>query len=166
MKLIRLGTFETNSSSCHSITIQNSNGVYNDIPSLDESGNLLLTSHEFGCEIDDYYGFDAKAAYLAVYLRDWSGVNQEQFKATFENVLKEVTGAESIIYEKNFWRTEERSYVSNDKTVTYQASLGEGYIDHQSVECGALDYIFQDIEEMKNFLFNSSSELHTDNDSH
>ena len=49
MRLIRNKVFETNSSSCHSISIT-SDMELNDIPTPDEYGNLFIESGEFGWE--------------------------------------------------------------------------------------------------------------------
>lgn len=165
MRLIRNKVFETNSSSCHSISIT-SDMELNDIPTPDEYGNLFIESGEFGWEQDEYNSWWGKAAYLIVYIRDWSGESQEKYKQLFEYVVKEVTGAETITYEELFWKTEEKSYEYEGVTRTYQSKLGEGYIDHQSVEDRDLDYMFEYVNEMKKFLFSSNSVLETDNDNH
>jgi len=165
-KLVRKNVFETNSSSCHSITIDNSNGVYNNVPKVDNEGNVFINSGEFGWEIEDYQDFGSKASYLSVYIRDWSNENKDKFKEIFESVLKEVTGCEKVEYEEDFWKQEERSYESDGKIKTYFSSLGDGYIDHQSVEDRDLDYMFENTQTMKDFLFSSNSILQTDHDNH
>ena len=176
-KLIRKGVFETNSSSCHSISV-NESMVYNDIPKLDFSGNILLNSGEFGWEVETYHDFESKAAYLIVYIRDWCGDKKEEFKNILESIIKEVSGCESISYEDNFWETEKVSYEEttwnsvtkqSEKTGEvryYDRNLGEGYIDHQSVEDKDCHFLFENIETLKSFLFNSASYIETDNDNH
>jgi len=164
-KLIRHSVFETNSSSCHSICVKKGMEL-NNIPYVDTSGNIEIPSGEFGWEINSYDDFYSKAAYLAIYIRDWSDNNLEKFKELFESIIKEFTGCETISYEDKFWDTEIREYEYEGTKRTYKSKLGEGYIDHQSVEDNDLDYLFDYIELMKVFLFSSQSVLHTDNDNH
>lgn len=165
-QLVRHNVFETNSSSCHSITISSKDTNLNDIPMPNQSGEIELRSGEFGWEISEYNGFYEKAAYLIVYIRDWSGKDCIQYKEIFERIIKEMTQCETIVYEPLFWDSEEQTYEWEGETRSYVAPLGEGYIDHQSVECRDLDYMFEDTEQMKFFLFNSNSVLYTDNDNH
>lgn len=103
MKTTRLKTFETNSSSSHSIVLNNSkrqDTLYVD----PETKTVTIGRHEFGWGHDEYDGAYAKASYA---LQDTEGdeFNFEQVKAA----IKEVTGAENV------------------------ELTGEGYIDHQSV---------------------------------
>lgn len=87
MIIKRLFAFETNSSSCHSISITNDSQL-NDIPIPDENGNISLYGGEFGWEYEVYSDFYSKAAYLMVYIRDW--VKNESlaklFKAKFDSL--------------------------------------------------------------------------------
>ncbi len=167
-KLIRKGVFETNSSSCHSITIEGKSGVYDDIPTVEKDGSIFIRSGEFGWEIENYDDFGSKASYIAVYIRDWvrDEVKKSAFKEIFENIIIETTGCDRVEYENFFWDQEETTYEHNGKIEKYMSSLGEGYIDHQSVESSDYDYLFEDIDKLKNFLFNSNSILHTDNDNY
>lgn len=165
-KLVRNSVFETNSSSCHSISIADKVD-FNDVPSPNAEGNIHITSGEFGWEEDSYRGFFDKASYLAVYIRDWAKEEKESFKQIFENLIKETTACYNITYEDSFWDFEERSYKGSDgNQVVYQAKLGYGYIDHQSVEDKDLHYLFTDVDKLKAFLFCSNSILETDNDNH
>ena len=164
-KLIRQNVFETNSSSCHSISVTYDTKL-NDIPSPNDDGEIHIWAGEFGWEYSNYSDFGSKSSYLAVYIRDWTSEKLDEFRKIFENLIKEVSGAENIVYDKNFWTFEERSYTSGDTIRTYRSSLGEGYIDHQSVEDNDLHYMFEDVSQMKLFLFSSKSQLTTDNDNH
>jgi len=162
-QLIRHSVFETNSSSCHSISIAQGMEL-NNIPYPDNNGNIKIESGEFGWEVDSYNDFDSKASYLIVYIRDWSRGKKEEFRNIFENVIKEQTGCENILYEDQFWDIETKEYEYEGKVRSYESNLGRGYIDHQSVEDGDLDYMFENISEMKDFLFCTGSVLYTDND--
>lgn len=177
MKLIRNSVFETNSSSCHSISVD-STMILNNIPTPDENGEIFIGSRDFGWEYHKYNYFYDKAAYLIVYIRDWTGSKVDEFKAIFENVVSEVTGCTKILYEDNFWvgteqsyperkyNEETKTYEETGKIITYTSYTGGGYIDHQSVEDRDLHYMFEDINSMKSFLFSSNSVLTTDNDNH
>lgn len=172
MKIIRQKTFETNSSSSHSISISDTK-ILNDIPIPDENGIVTLKSGEFGWEDVVYDDFYDKAAYLIVYIRDWVKTKlKEKFRNILENLIKEKSGCIEIKYENLFWDREEKSHIDeNGETITYYSYLGKGYIDHQSVENQDRNYLFDvnDIDyvegELENYLFNNNSFLQTGNDS-
>lgn len=146
---IRRNTFETNSSSSHSITINNKGGLHSyDIPIteyfFDEKNNsehkncIILHGGEYGWGEDTFSSAMEKANYVA---QEIEHTDNEELKAWFEEVLKEETGAEEIVY-----------------------NLGDGYIDHQSV--GTVYDSISSKEELKNFIFCRSSVLVIDNDNH
>jgi len=177
-KLIRHAVFETNSRSCHSISISNSVEI-NDSIYPNEDGNIELTGGTFGWEVEDYNDADTKANYIAVMItmlrssrkRYRDVINQgkdpvEHFKyyslppfaeehyvrckKNFEEVLKEQTSCNKVIY--NF---------SDDwDHVNYS------YIDHQSFENKEDAQWLLDKDQIKAFIFNKNSVLHTDNDNH
>lgn len=164
MKLVRNKVFETNSSSCHSISIAESDGIYESLP-VSDVGIVNINSGEFGWEQEGYNSSDTKASYIAVYIRDWCKGKEDEFRQIFESLIKEHTGCEEVIYEDNFWDKEERSYRDRDgKLVTYMSKIGEGYIDHQSVEDNDYHYLFENPSLLKEFIFNPKSTLTTDND--
>lgn len=176
-KLIRKGVFETNSSSCHSISISHD---FTTLDTLypDEYGNIVLNGGEFGWEIADYHDPETKANYVAVMLlhleekkkyyeehrdneesQEWMKYydllqftyeNYEKCKKIFEKVIKEQTGCNSIIYKCD---------------LDYNSS-NWSYIDHQSFEIKSDAEWLLDEQEVKMFIFNPNSELHTDNDNH
>lgn len=140
MKQQRNGVFETNSSSTHSITISTNPEHLLDtiIPEID--GTITLGSGDYGWENETYTDARSKADYVTIYIRDWSGPNTEDFKKVFEDLLKAQTGCKEVILDD------------------------DGYIDHQSIEDHDLDYMFQDVEQLKHFIFNKGSYLDTGND--
>lgn len=88
--VIRKGVFETNSSSMHSITIGDKNGVLEHVP-LDPD-NITLTidcSIDFGWGIEDYSDAISKMAYCVL---------DELDPQIFEKVVKKQTGAKVIKY--------------------------------------------------------------------
>lgn len=138
---VREGFFETNSSSSHSITMGAGEIDYCRImagtPIAIIDGRL-----EFGWEQDEYNDSPTKAAYAWIYIRDWAeGEKQVKFKELFEDVVKSQLGVDEI------------QYID-----------GYGYIDHQSAEEGLLDWLFDDADVLRNFIFNRNTWLETDND--
>ena len=147
MKIVRKSVFETNSSSCHSISIE-SGDVYTSItPNSDNK--IVLDPMEFGWETENYNDPISKLTYSWIYVEDWSGENKEKFHKILSDVVCEHTGADEIIMKS-----------SGKSWCEY------GYIDHQSVECGALNYLFDDPQQLKEFIFSSKSVLRTDNDNY
>ena len=152
VRLVRHG-FETNSSSAHSITLGES-AVYDSITPNDE-GVIVLREYEFGWEWETYTTVEARLAYAYIYARDWSGGYRTHFMDTLETVVRNHTGATAIVMGRtNEWGNYDE-YAEED--------IG-GYIDHQSVENGELDYLFQDPTLLKKFIFNAGSTIETGND--
>lgn len=149
MKQIRRGIFETNSSSSHSISLADRDGLM-DTLALDEKGNVVLNGGEFGWEEEQYSDAQSKASYMAIYAMDWAGKNKNKFIKILKDVIKKQTKCNDVIfnfstdYDKDNW----------------------SYIDHQSVEDKDYDYLFEDEEKLRQFIFNPNSILTTDNDNH
>ena len=149
-KLIRYGVFETNSSSCHSISIDenNKNFIASDLY-VDTNGYVTLTGGEFGWEQKEYFDALTKANYCAqdIYGYDWSSDSyslDEYKKNMLIDVIKEQTGCDDVVFDLD--------------------SLRGGYIDHESH--GTSYEAFQNKETLRNFIFNSNSYLETDNDNY
>lgn len=140
MKIIRSSVFETNSSSCHSISVHSDDVSTYDTLYPDRDGVLTFTGDEFGWEFAKYHDAITKAEYLVTLFKVHGKSNQE----LFERVVLDHTGAKSIVY---------------DMKGDYDA-----YIDHQSIE-NPDDPIFHlTYETMKDFIFNPNSVLMTGND--
>ena len=151
MKLIRNKCFETNSSSCHSISI--ARGDVNMLDSITPGSNgiIELDPMEFGWEEDTYYDAISKLTYAWIVARDWSPSDdiRDTRMQMIQRVVCEHTKAESVVFldrGKNSW--------------------DDGYIDHQSVEGDQMGEIFQDDLSLRDFVFNAQSYLVTDNDNH
>lgn len=151
-KLIRKSVFETNSSSCHSISISSADCVYDGITPASDN-KIYLSPGEFGWEIARYNDPISKLTYCWIYAEEWVGDDEEEFHEILNRVVCEHTGADGIVMEK-------------DEGNSWCANGYHGYIDHQSVECRDLDHLFYDEEKLKNFIFNPNSVLMTDNDNH
>ena len=148
MRKVRQSVFETNSSSTHSLSIASfRKGDLMDTIPLDDFGNVSLNGGEFGWKVEDYTDALTKANYTAIYIEQWvpSPEIKEQFKKVFVDIIKEQTGCNEVVFNFN------ENY---------------SYIDHQSVEGGELDYLFESAETLREFIFNPRSVLHTDNDNH
>lgn len=156
-KNIRHGVFETNSSSTHSISIGNSGQLLDTLPINDE-GNVIIQPGEFGWEQETYNDAYTKAQYLAVYCRDWSGDKKDEFFTNLKDVILKQTKANDVIFDLFKDEKEERYF--------YPGCYDTGYIDHQSVESQDYHHVLEDKNNIRNFIFDKSSWLETDNDNH
>ena len=146
MKKIRQGVFETNSSSTHSISInENTEGILDTIYT-DSDGVIRLEGGDFGWEWQRYNDAETKANYCFsdVTYNDWQDndklviKDQEKYDMLVK-VIKDHTGAKHVEFEQ------------------------KGYgIDHQSK--GTASDAFASEETLKNFLFDPQSVLFTGND--
>lgn len=139
MKNIRKGVFETNSSSTHSVHIDESTDLFDTSLLPNSEGVITLTGGEFGWEWDKFNDASNKANYAAI---QSSGVIREML----EEALKSQTGAKSINYR----------FSDNYDDHDYWA-----YIDHQST--GMLNFL-DSVEKVRNFIFNPNCWLFTGND--
>lgn len=138
---IRKSVFETNSSSSHSITIGIGTEWDNIIPN--EKGNIILEGGEFGWECDSFNDALTKANYCAIdFLHDKELIEQ------LKRVIKDYTNCNKVKIKAD------ESYESPNWS----------YIDHQS--SGTIRSRYFTDEELKNFIFNKSCILYTDNDNH
>lgn len=160
---IRIGVFETNSSSTHTISIANSNEFSSYVP---ESHVIFFGSGEFGWENEVYHSDKNKADYL------WTGIvtsgifnaeTIEKIKNSIQLLLARydcMTCFEPYKVEK--YETCDREYTTFAKT--------HGYIDHSDELSEFLRALFPDnegaIDEQLflNFLFNPYSYIETGND--
>lgn len=140
MKTIRQNAFETNSSSTHSITINDKSGVFESI-SPDYDGVIRLTGGEFGWGWSKHDDAVTKANYCAVVALD------DEFKTQLLiDTIKNHTGAKSVeIICSSDWDDDNRSY-----------------IDHQSH--GRAELAFSNEDTLKNFIFDRKSVLFLGND--
>jgi len=142
MNTIRKSIFETNSSSTHSISIDDTMINYSSI-TPDENGNIILIGGQFDWEEKDFYDALTKANYCAIdQLRNESNIKM------LKKVLIEQTGANDVILD----------FSGDYKHKNWS------YIDHQSL--GTSDEAFESEETLRNFIFGRESVLHTDNDNH
>lgn len=138
-KLVRKGVFETNSSSSHSIALATEDKQFVlDTIYPNQHGEIHLTGGEFGWDWFKHNDAETKANYAAV---DFD--NDEQLTEMLHEVIKEQTGATSVI---------------NDFTSEYSGG-NYSYIDHDSH-----GIVPRHREGLKNFIFNKNSWLFGGND--
>lgn len=141
-KKIRRGFFETNSSSSHSITfaqdfvLDNSLGV--------DEGICTIYAGEFGWEVVDYYDARTKASYALTYAKVCGEID---LFIMLTEAIKEMTGCTYVEFKA----------IGHDDW---------GYIDHQSISSQVPQGAFESKQSLINFIFNSETLLHTDNDNH
>ncbi len=150
---IRKSIFETNSSSCHSISLSpDMNLIPQPHLTLNDKNQIVLddTTTQFGWEIEDYTDPMSKLSYLII-----DNYEHPEKMALIREAVKEYTGYEI------------------DPAVEQKiesADCCEIYIDHES--CGITNEVIYgtDLDLIKNnivnFVFNPNSVLHTDNDNH
>lgn len=151
-KLIRHGVFETNSSSCHSISIARGAQLY-DTLEPDMNGIIVITPGEYGWEERQLFDPEEKASYALTFANTGAGQDEiDRMTNMLIEVIKKHTGCKQVVFD----------------TITTWGDDGYGYIDHQSAayENGDCLEAFQSKENLKELLFNPSSYIETDNDNH
>lgn len=168
MKVTRRAVFETNSSSTHSISISN-------IGALKFPTSIFMTFDDFGWEINTHYDAQTKLSYVLTgiqYRHGWQTHYPDNYWT--DDVVKnsfDVLRKNAILTSKYFqWLVEMLQENSIEILDGYSSTTDDfGYIDHQSID--VLDELWSEDEatfksNMKNFIFNSNSYLHTDNDNY
>jgi hypothetical protein len=154
MKLIRLKTFETNSSSCHSVVVYKGDYTVNvGILIPDDNGIIYLYAQYFGWNRESFEDAGSKALYLLL-----SYGNSED-RRIVEEVIKEVTGATNLcMHGGKPFRGDSSDF---DSRYDYSG------IDHQSEHLGREETTINGIPDkdlIKRFIFCDKSILWTDND--
>lgn len=139
---IRRWVFETNSSSTHSISIEEW-----DMDFKSDNWIIEIETWEFWRSWWYYYDFYTKASYLRTWIvNEWNWTHEKIFKET----ISEFTWCEVVC-----------------KRWSWDEYYPDWYIDHQSI--GKWDFFSEyseseSKEKIKKFLFNSSSSLYIWND--
>ncbi len=139
--LVRNGTFETNSSSSHTISICEKTDFFT--PAYQEE--IVISGGDFGWGPDTLTSFQDRLDYVGQMIWEFMAhspkTNHDNPQLTLEDLLKDQTGC---------------------KTVTWNKSrLSQGYVDHQSLDSSIFNQ-----EDMKNLLFRTGSYIEIDNDNH
>ena len=155
---IRYGTFETNSSSTHSLTLRPNYSLEPNYLRVFKDGYIHVELGEFGWEIENYTDQYHKLSYLLTMIQYFNGLN------TYWTNSREERDQEirALMLTEDFQRI-------NEAVAAYAGCEGiiidpsEGYIDHQSVECSSLDEFLP--TDILDFIFGAIV-VHTDNDNH
>lgn len=154
---IRRKTFETNSSSTHSICICKSDEEI-EIPEEMEI-ELKDYNYEFGWEYTEWNNPTEKLAYiiLGIIARSWHYTSLTEACSQIEKILNnlsefgvkkvKITGLEIILYDK-------KCYIDNK----------ESYVDHGSEMGELIEEILNNKDSLKNFLFSYKSFILGGND--
>lgn len=186
--LICHNVFETNLSSCHSLSLQTNkdgepetNPVFFDNYKIDDNGVLSFDTDEYGWGMAELYSFYDKLSYVMTYCITTD--RYEDFMFVLK-VLHDVTQFQSLYYEKfnllvGTWNDDtERVEFVNDAMVKFVFAEDldiynffkrvnketYSYIDGQSIDL--LNDVIKDEYKLKNLLFCKQSYIQTDNDNH
>lgn len=140
---IRMGVFETNSSSTHAICITKKKDNYK-IPK-----HIDFEFGEFGWECDEYSDICNKASYLITAIFSFSKSKVDEKLAQLKNILDSHNITYSIPEPKvksDMWRGKEYYYYD----------LGYNYIDHVEETQDFVDAVLSDSEKLFRYLFGNS----------
>lgn len=149
---VRRGTFETNSSSTHSICITKEDTSM-EIP---KELRVNIKDYEFGWEYEKYGSTDEKFAYLIMGVTAGYNDNFIETSQKLDKLLKiigqwvksiHIEGLDVVCYNKE----------------TYYSSY-DGYVDHASELEEMVNALLQDDEMLKRYLFSDDSSILTGND--
>lgn len=121
----------------HSIVIDDSGDASDTIP-VNEDGTVIINAMKFNSNINCITDAISKASYVYLYIRDWSNDRRDEFIEIFNDLIKEHVGAIDVIF---------------DDTST------KGFIKHQMVRDDDLNYLFDNTELLRQFIFNPKSTL-------
>ena len=183
---IRKGVFETNSSSSHSLTI--SDGEIVGQPSVSLVKNIrngdyyiIVSGGDFGWAEEDFYDTDTKLSYLFTYLFGNHSENKLKFFITehtddgllFTDSLEWVEFMKYISDSDMAYDDEKVDMINRVVDVVteftgyglaFSDNSFSGYIDHQSASLPREEGLLTCDYNIRQFLFNSKSSLHTGND--
>ena len=162
MITIRKNTFETNSSSCHSITF--ATGKPTNLP----KDFVLSYDGEFGWSGSCYLPMD-KASYYMIAMILW--IEDDNRFPSFEEKVEEITKRTNNLIE--YARSVGVNMVLDGEMEFdedgYDIVKDMGYIDHQSAPSEDIDCMGlakMDAEDAFNWIFNGSACVDIDNDNH
>lgn len=163
MRQIREGVFETNSSSCHSVSVKRRKDMRCDWQlTVSGDGYIHIPLDSFGWNYDgDLYGQERRLSYIltmAAMNRDctnyWDGDSSNEYNR-------------SLFEKTDAFKQIERIVVNMSPEPCYGIYIDDfgGYIDHQS--CTTVSDFLNDFDlTLKEFIFGDNVELIIDNDNH
>lgn len=149
-KTVRIGCFETNSSSLHSLIVARGNRV---IPDYMKKSPVVITGGEFGWEYETYKDPVSKLEYVYTGLTSLAGDNPatpEEIK--YAHILDKVKEALATVGVDVEWSSSESGYYPT------------GYIDHVYELRDFLDYLGESDDNILDFIFDEYSSIATGND--
>ncbi len=151
---IRRGTFETNSSSTHSICITKEDKNVK----IPEKLRVNIRNYEFGWEYDKYLSTDEKFAYLVMGIVSGWDDNFIEDSKRLDKLLKMLKniGVNSI-------HIEGLDIVCYGDSGTYYDPY-DGYVDHASEMEEMVEVLLENEEMLKRYLFSNDSFILTGND--
>lgn len=152
MKTIRQGTFETNSSSCHSITVPRKNVA---IPITAQE--IIVGIGEYGWEFETYNTPKEICGYLYTAICSLYKLDYKKYTDKIDKVLADNTKTK-IVWEEPKWS---HSY-NEDGSINYTWLEG-GYIDHSDELEEWLDDLFSDDDLLLKTIFAGEIETGDDN---
>ena len=186
-KQIRNGVFETNSSSCHSLSINKASKIEYDKDMFedwihDDDNKLHIGFGEFGWGYDVYNDPLNKLEYALTMVLETEGRNIDDFYETkgfklideFVRNTFECDGVaiddeiEKITHQPTKWDNEKMTWVEDLSRPVITWLSSDGYIDHQSCEGYSClqDFLDDWNVSLEDFVFNPGIKLIIDNDNH
>jgi len=160
-KQIRIGMFETDSSSVHSLQISQKHMHKSKLKIADDGYVHVSLTEYYGKDEKDYKGQREKLTYIVTWMYIYYGCNLEDL---FKGSLWEEFNTSFVDYVGNSCKG-----IWIDKTMLDGGEIAGDYLDHQSAPYGEYDgencvVDLYDTEQLINFIFNPYLWLHTDCD--
>ena len=144
---IRYGVYETNSSSCHSLSISKK-GITEYLHVDEDENKVIVNFGEFGWGYETYNDAETKLSYLITMLAQYNSFSAEELYDTDE--FRRINDIVAL-------RCECDGIIIDDSS--------DGYVDHQSVE--RIDDLMSIYDcTIEEFIFDSGIKLIIDNDNH
>lgn len=163
MKQIRLNVFETNSSSSHSLTINNKTHINKNELKIKNIYTYIDLCENYGWEEKSYSLWTDKLNYCLVSL--WNYMPQDVIENT-QGIVSDFFKAVDVIFSHQDFL----DYIEydEDRDLDYYINRFDGGIDHQSNELIIDEYgKYQDgVQFFNDLIFGVNSVIETDNDNH
>lgn len=157
---IRKGTFETNSSSTHSVSIHSKKPILQSSELIvEDDGYIHVNFDEFGWGLYSYFDQYTKLSYAVTLIG-----TSERFNKYFSEEISD----EEV---ESFYNLKEFKELS-DSIASYTGAKGikvdsfKGYIDHQSLTSLDIFLSENNLDNIIDFIFSDDVELLIDDDNH
>lgn len=169
---IRTGVFETNSSSCHSVSITRDKEITQiDTLEYTDDDKAIVHFGEFGWGVDTFNDSSTKLNYLMTMAAETSKVPdsiEEFFDSEDFHLIEDAVKSHNPDCEGIYLADEISIETFSYRDQEYKRLKFDGYIDHQSCEdySSAKDFLDSYGITAEDFIFNPKVILHIDNDNH